>query len=437
MENNKAIIKILEQIMDTPELFDSDVASTIVKKIGNDVTDIHYKDFLVSRNFRIHGNIWPRICVNALLNDKAEQKNNWEHIFKDNNILTTNEKCTVDYTSFDKFNTDFFPVLASPQVISFIHQGFIFYEQLKKDELTKEEELLIAIDLLNPAQEKIFFAKSDRPALDYENYEKYIVDLLVKHRENICSKFSLNNTEFIVKVLESHSLRQIIRHIDPIHLQELISSNDLRVIHSKASLMENVKLNRNMFNNLLPLATPENWLKAYMNKNKNFNILGFFDNKFFLATNKDIHKNLEEVKRGKGIRKEPDAAGDTSTKQQILEEFSYLLPAIRNVKIKDKDIIQWYRMLIKTNFVELFELSSKTIAIPSRNKLTSSKEEDMNLLIIQYESLLKNLKNITNNPSTKEMTKFYDIYEKNKTEILANNLNKDLNEKSDIKKVKL
>lgn len=423
--------------MDMPDLFDSDVASTIVKKIGNDVTNIHYKNFLVSRNFRVHGNIWPRICLDSLLNNKPEQKNNWEHVFNINNILTRNEKCTVDYTSLDEFNTDFFPVLASPQVISFIHQGFDFYNQLKKGELTQEEEILIAIDLLSPAQEKIFFAQSYKTALYYENYERYIVDLLVKHREYICSKFSLDNTEFIVKILDSHSLRQIIRHIDPIHLQELISSNDLKVIHSKSSLMENVRLNRNMFNNLLPLATPENWLKAYMNKNKNFNILGFFDNKFFLATNKDINKNLDEVKKGKGVRKEPDAAGSTSIKQQILEEFLYLLPAIRNVKIKDKDVVQWYRMLIRTNFVELFELSSRAISIPSRNELANNKEENSNLLTQQYDSLLKNMKNITNISSTKEMIKFYDIYEKNKTEILANNLNKDLNEREDFKKIKL
>lgn len=217
----------------------------------------------------------------------------------------------------------------------------------------------------------------------------------------------------------------------------LISDNDLRTIYKKSSLQENVKNNPGMLNNLLPLASPDKWLNAHRNKKPYFNILSFFDNKFFLSTGKNITKGSSDKEKkytlnGKidkrGTRKETHS-GYYSVRNQMLEEFKYLMPGLKEQKIENNTVIQWYRAIIRAEANDLLELSSQAISIPSR--------DIAGIDLIEYEKLQKDLKTSKWNSDLNRSIPYYEIYANGNSKALAEKIDSELTESPKYSKIKI
>ena len=432
--NNAPLLKTLQHIVEDNESFDSDIVDLIFKKIQPEISKIDYKNHYYGSHLTIGGNLWSAICFQAAIKDETNNLNNWKTLIdKYSPEILSKNKSIVSYRNMDEFNHNFFPIEASADALNLALKGARVFHKINTYQFTEHEEILILIQNLQSFQEDFSYSKIE----DNLPYCEYLVDLLIKNREKITTTFDLKEGVFLNKILESSTLKQVISNIDPSKLLHLISENDLRVIYKKASLQDNSKNNPKMLNNLLPLATPDKWLNAHRNKKTFFNILSFFDNKFFLSVGKNINKKKIDKEQkytlnGKldkrGTRKETHT-GYYNVRNEMLEEFKYLMPGLKKQKIENNSIIQWYRAIIRAEAVDLFELSSQAISIPSRNN------PDIDLK--EYDKLQQDLQTGKWNSDLKRNVPYYEIYEKGITQLLADKIDSELQESPKFSKIKI
>jgi hypothetical protein len=432
--NNAPLLKTLEHIVEDNESFDADIVELIFKKIQPDISTINYKSHYYSSHMMIDSSLWARVSFESAIKDEFNNIDTWKVLiekYSPDSIF--NDKSTVSYRNHDEFNNNFFPIQASASALNLALRGSRVFSKINTKLLTENEEILILIQNLQSSQEDFSYSmiKDNIP------YCEYLVDSLIRHRDKMTTTFELKEGVLLNKILESSTLKQVVANIDPAKLLDLISETDLRVIYKKASLQDNAKNNPKMLNNLLPLATPDKWLNAYRNKKPYFNILNFFDNKFFLATGKNIIKrNPDKVKSytrtgnidKRGTRKETNT-GYYSVKEEMIEEFKYLMPALKEQRIENNSIIQWYRALIRAEIVDLLKLSAQVISIPSKDS------PDIDLK--EYEKLQQDLRTSKWNANLERSIPYYEIYAEGSIQKLAETIDANLKESPKLPKVKI
>ena len=105
------------------------------------------------------------------------------------------------------------------------------------------------------------------------------------------------------------------------------------------------------------------------------------------------------------------------------------MPGLKKQKIENNSIIQWYRAIIRAEAVDLFELSSQAISIPSRNN------PDIDLK--EYDKLQQDLQTGKWNSDLKRNVPYYEIYEKGITQLLADKIDSELQESPKFSKIKI
>lgn len=412
-------------IIENDDAFDAGIIDFIFKKITPLLNQINYDNYYHSENFIVSGNLLSRVNLYSLLNDTPENLQTWKSLIsKHLPDETMSNKCSVKMRSLNEFNdSNYFPVEVSPECLSLIFKESPVFSKTNVNNFTENEEILIILQHFESKVDELKYLKIRNDMA----YCEYLVNLLIKNRQKITEIFKLPEDMFLNKVLESATLKIVISTIDPSKLLDLFSESDLKKIYKKSSLIENIKNNPKMLNNLLPLATADKWISSYKNQKSDFDILRFFDNKFFLATGKSIIKKKDNIEQ-RGTRKEKDF-GNYSVKSQLIEEFKYLSSSIKNQKIENNTVIQWYRSIIRTDFMDLFKLSSSVISIPSKNS--------PNIDLQEYDNLQKDLKKYHWDSNLKKLIFYYDVYAEGKAKKLAEKIDQELTYKPKTSKIKI
>lgn len=202
-------------------------------------------------------------------------------------------------------------------------------------------------------------------SLSYLKKEEYntVVDLIIKHKDFLKQdyKISLNKPpsftqeefeiEWLNKLLYSSTVKKLIEECDISKVSELFDGASCRAIIDKAKIQKNIENHPEMLSNLLGVASPESWIKAY-STGKNFNLLSFFNAKFKRGHAMSLTSDM--VLKHRYLR----------VQNYIIEELEYLKPALINAKISEDEKLKFWTKVIQTENIDLIKKVSQCIALP-------------------------------------------------------------------------
>lgn len=188
-----------------------------------------------------------------------------------------------------------------------------------------------------------------------------LLDIFIRHQETIKKEFytrhsglsaDMQDNEWIDHIFKSQGLKKLITLAEVEQVSQVFPDNLLNNIITRSNLKSAVTDIPDMLNNLFPLAPPEKWLNAY--SKGNFNINKFFDNKFKRGFAQSLLKDY------KGTAKYP------YVQKVILDELDYLGPALKTVKIKEEDLISFWRTVLLCDDIPLFKGVARNLPLPDR-----------------------------------------------------------------------
>lgn len=416
-ELNSPLIKLLREIIIRDDFFDAEVAGLILKKIGTYLKDFKEENIYNSENFTFSGNLWAKLCHNIDPNLSLQEITNqekiekWLSLFKvycPEIIEVPQFRATFNYKN--KFNR-------LDQINNTIVSGH-FVELIKKgpearielNRLTPDEQFLFILDTLNPEQSYNIYTYLSKN--HQENFFHQLFELLVDNKDKIFNELKIDGDVLMSYCMNSKVLKHLMSFINPHSLNKIIDEETLSKIYKKASLNENMLGSRGMLNNILPIMPPDKWIEIISNAQKEINICQIFEKRFLFATGYSL----------KNKKNNPEKREHKSFKQEFLKEMEYLIPGLDNDKISDENKITWYKKIILANFEELFLLSAYKIEIPT--VVDSKLQPELDHLKI----LMKN---------SCHGKDYLSCYNDMRKIVFAQKMQKDLNDKTDSKKIKI
>jgi hypothetical protein len=397
-EDVKLIKHLKEMISNHDTLFVEDLAKIICEKLGQE----KLKNSLIPLNFSyyttFHTSIWGYIVSKYAFNTypsksledyKKEATDSYRNATEGeknyNYAIAEYNKNEEIVKNWNKLLSNISPDLVkdpqyilqleyNPQSIGF-NGWFIlkhadkwascYLENSEKWKLTEEEEKVFCHNLLSSEQ------SYNLSRLEYEKKHaegQLLLDLFIKNQEQLKKEVFASSKaygkmseiekedEWIEQMFGSKSFKHLLEIGEPEKISALFPLSALKKIIDRSNLNKNVKENSEMLSNLLPLAPPEQWIKAYSIKGK-FNINTFFEEKF---------KRGYRVSLLKGKYKQ--IGGYVNAKKAVLEELSYLKPALKTASIKEDDLLNFWEKILKANDVNLFKQVAKIFSLPEENE---------------------------------------------------------------------
>lgn len=235
-------------------------------------------------------------------------------------------------------------------------------------QLTQEEEKIFAINLAQESQYFNIYSLKHVGETEvslllniFTKHQEAVKDLWIKKENESLSGNTLENA-WVSKLLASRGLKNLLVMGELEDVSPIFSEKSLKSLITRSKIKENVIRNPDMLSNLLGIAPPEKWIKAY-STGGDFNINSYFNEKFKIG-----HK----ISLLKDIKKSKIKGGYVNASNAILEELSYLEPALKNSPIKPTDLLHFWTQVLEANDLRLFKAVTKALPLPEENDKSSS-----------------------------------------------------------------
>lgn len=406
-KNDIKLIKILKDMLYSPEqYFEKDLAIYILKRLNlEDFKNTLFRKEGYNNGTRyniVHTSFWGLVCSNyreiysipkkdeqdnpihaernyqsSLLNHNRlkQEKNDWQIILESVSTDLTLPPMYM-YKGKEEINVDFKGWFALNETNKWLN---LYIENPMEWRINEIEEKHVIKNLLS--ENNIYIhninEKKEKQCIGIilkmlNHYKEQVKIEILSEIEDVNIKDENIISEKWIEVLfYSKAMKKLLESGETKDITQLFNENDLRFLIKKSNIKNNVDQNAELLSNVLPIASPEKWLRAYT-KNKSFNINSFFEVKFKKAYGISLIKS--------NIKKTPKYP---HVQKVLLEEINYLKSALKNIHILEDEKLKIWFKIIKTEDVELLKSMATSIGLPLLTNNEKSQKLYNDLTIIE------------------------------------------------------